>query len=143
MPKTQKTKLEEVREEIIKAVLEILDLKFGCEIVSKALTPNWYIILGEDVIKNKIQCARIDIQSPPYGIIDFDYKVVSKRNFKILGRPVTLEDCFIALEKRDVPFRIGEIIKVFDLWQLGKPLHQQPPKTISFLHDLFFNKKDE
>ena len=95
MPKTQKTKLEEVCKEIISAVPEILKLKRSINL--------------EDVlfILNKIQ-------------------------YRICGNWV--ENTVLIFCEEEGSF-------AQEMWQLGKPLHQQPPKTISFLHDLFFNKK--
>jgi len=56
--------------------------------------------------------------------------------------PITLEDVLIAFKPKITNKFIQDfeleyfILRLFSLWQLGKPLDNQTPKTIEFLNNL-------
>ncbi len=87
-------------------------------------------------------------------LIQFNGKVKYFRQY----RPITLEDCLIAIDKKELKNEYGDKTFVMintngmfetDLynweeepvfWTIGKPLHQQEQETIDFLWDLICNK---
>lgn len=133
-------KHEQLKEIIVKAVPDIMELTWGCRVKTK----NWGTV--------KITTLKDD------GYVDYlleDGKPADEESMlfykdeivEILGRPITLENVLIAINKKDIDYRImkwGEnkiMLGVVDkrdgtLWQLNKPLSEQSEDTIDFLLEL-------
>lgn len=142
MPNT-KDKLIAVKKAIQEAVPEILKLKFGCYFASNR---------GQGASKNPKQ---LYIGSGQYinnvGLIEeVARKDVFDENFKILGRPITLEDVLRVLQNSVIPmgdyslddgyFNIYKIEsdepEIEWSWLLGEPLDKQSKETINLLYEL-------
>lgn len=123
-------KLQKLTKAIQKAVPEIMELKFGCRILTTR---------GKELF---VSNENIDI------IKSFDTEI------EILGRPITLEDVLVAMRKkhdRDITIDARGVFLSYEddekldtrnflqtdfSWQLNKPLHEQSKETIDFLYDL-------
>jgi len=126
------TKLQELKNKINEAVPEILELKFGCRIKSYCY-PDTDIVIDD----------AIEIDS----LVGGKYATHERDNIEILGRPITLEDVLVAIEKQhEVILTVvkndngthitNEFAEVLRSWKWGKPLSQQPKETIGFLYNL-------
>lgn len=122
------TKLEQA---IIKAVPEIMELKFGCK----------YSFTDPRYPGRAIAWLNWNESEIP------DQK--NKKDIKIIGRPITLEDVLRVLKKNTdlwvysvtvngsiVEINNVEGVKKVSEWQLGKPLSEQSEETIKFLEEL-------
>lgn len=132
---------EELRQVIIKANPEIMELKFGCEIMcgfSKA-----FIITDHN--KDTVTAFFPTRNSPP----DFDF--ISKSEILILGRPIRLADVLLAYQKlkdRHILFSLtsqgGFQIKQGEpssCWNLKDDnLDRQSDETQEFLYNLLVTK---
>jgi hypothetical protein len=140
-----KTKLKELRELIFKCEevkKDVLELKFGCWVKVKTLTPVGLIPNG--LIINKVKYLEDKFEVQYYNAKR--QKVVID-NLEIIGRDITLEDVLRALYSSD---NCGDIIYEYDSiieyvgeareksikWQLGKPLQFQSPECINNLINL-------
>ncbi len=141
------TKLEAVREAILKAVPEIVELKFGCVITAKNRMMQY---IGKDN-------GQIALKLDDGALLIVD----SLGDVQVLGRPITLEDVLRAIGKKTnnswaVENRLGAFLewgtngdgvmafyepagKDRPCWTLGLPLDQQPEPVIDFLHSLLAN----
>jgi len=122
-------------EKIIEAVPEIMELKFGCEVIVETSKAG----LQQTVITGWMSDGK-------YMTWSFGEKA-EKDIKKILGRPITLEDVLRAIEKNPPiePFFVsitghfhkqfenGDMSSTLAKWQLGKPLSEQSPETLQFL----------
>lgn len=138
-----KEKLEQLTKAIQSVVPSIMRLEFGCKIETK----NEYDIpnIGR---MNKI----ISEYNPDSNELKIDCGWYKKDRFKIFGRDIQLEDCLIAIEKKDLNYAItstGYFIryggqsgnslthKITNIkWQPNKPLQDQSDETKDFLFDL-------
>lgn len=140
------TTLEKVREKIISLVPEIVELKFGCEV---RMTDKGNETLPSDFMFTD-------------GVVGRDYKVwrgesyvkviqmhdwINKGYYKIIGRPITLEDVLRAhctmfdwFGDRPLEYRIGktgqyeeQVASIYNLWHLGKPLEEQSDELKAFV----------
>ena len=122
-----KTKLEQLKEKIWKAIPSILELKFGCRIELN--------ILGKMII--------VDNNKTCLWIINKNGRVQSvMKNIlntcKILGRPIVWDDIALTLEN-DMNWFITRQGRIFykgnevAIWEWGKLLDQQSEETIDFL----------
>lgn len=122
--------LEQVREAIIKAVPEIVELKFGCQVKLDGLK-------GYD--------GGVATLAVPHagGWLDTGGIYLNPKELTIIGRPVQLADVLraIGLKGRSIfhVYADGKIggswgtYKDELAWDLSKPLDQQSPETIDFL----------
>ena len=127
-------KTEKIREIIIKAVPEIVELKWGCVI-------EW---LGPKRIVYKDEEGILYYWSGSSALNPFH----KNRIEKIIGRPITLEDVLVAVD-RQVLIGNGETLSyldlvsfIYDKWQLNKTLEDQDEPTIDFLYKLLVDNKE-
>lgn len=79
-----KTNLEIVREAVIKAVPEIIELKFGCRV--KGIANHLPPVEGE---------IAFFVEEPPSFIVNSDFGLVgnyTKEDLNVIGRPIRLAD---------------------------------------------------
>lgn len=130
---TKEQKLKKLKEAIISAVPEIIELKFGCEIYIEGCDYVFTFVAkeNENYILKTEEGGYTIIPAPGY--------------IKILGRPITLEDVLIVLpEKLYVNSKTGKFGHFHNhdhfnppvYWKLNKPLDQQSKETIDFLYNL-------
>lgn len=146
-----KTKYNQLREEIIKANKDILELKFGCVVYRKNELRKYRVIAnnvsyGEDKIYLKLETI-------PQRLVIQSERIVSleefKKDFKILGRDIQLEDCLIAIpEEKNIYVSawtglfsiwsraLNEMVSQHINWTPNKPLRDQGDETLTFLADL-------
>ena len=127
-------KLEELKQEIIKAVPEIMELKFGCKIKED---DEVYTIIGENDGGYYVAFDNKKLFRAEIGTVDDE---------DILGRDITLEDVLIAIDKTEfkptrelivVKMRVANIVlSLLDIYELGKPLHEQSVETINSLNEI-------
>lgn len=145
--------LQKLENKIKELVPEIMGLKPGCKI-------RWSQIIGTvagfDIYKCKWQ-----FYNESNNIVPFDEK---PEDGEILGRPITLEDVLISLQKKELNIERefercclvtcdkeldNGMIEIAELewkgvksgteikWQLGKPLSEQSEETVNNLLKIF------
>jgi hypothetical protein len=134
---THEQTLAELTAKIVEAVPEITELREGCRLVNEgdAWHEHAVITMGGCMFNGTTKKKE-----------KYDPKI-----WKTLGRPITLEDVLIALQAKNgiheiayYAARTGTDIQKLNIcfkahetnWTLGKPLSEQSPETISFLHSL-------
>lgn len=129
---------ESARKKIIDALGgEPLELKFGCEVVLFGIE---YL-----VIQNK----NVFLQLYPYKRdkhgLDGNHHLRKNSNdwkyLEILGRPLTLEDVFLAIgESKDKQGSLVNEDKVYEkvmwMYRWGKPFSDQPPALHKFIDEI-------
>ena len=144
-----KTKYNQLKKAIIKAVPEIVALKMGCKVQNNWSKHKSYIFIRRKGRKSIFWSKQFKKE-----IEMFDKRSNEDREpFKIIGRPISLEDVLIVLNSKiqcliDVNWAKNEIrIKIENSvcisWQLNKSLQwhaENKPETINFLHYLICNK---
>jgi len=118
--------LEKLKKIIQKAVPSILELKFGCEVEKKKGMGFTERIIG----------VWYDQGFAGQTIIATDMTLENRyesKQYKILGRPITLEDVLIALRDNKNCLEMRRAWSVIRLWQLGQSLDNQTPETHDFL----------
>jgi hypothetical protein len=129
---------KEVREAIIAAVPEIMELKFGCRVRLKSSTDdNVHIILSSRETESGDRQYGID------GYVIGDFK---EKDFEILGRPITLSDVLRAMDNRRKENYTGmENINnqdyLLDIFDLEKDFDWQSDDVWRFLHSVLISKK--
>lgn len=133
---TTNEKLKKLKKAIISAVPDIVELKFGCKIISKKYREYGLvsIIYNYNVATNKIETNNIGAIKP-------------KDIFKILGRPITIEDILSVLKHKNIAIESNEYFilngnRIKIEWKFNKPLDQQPKETIDFLYNLIYEKNN-
>lgn len=141
----------ELVEAIVKAMPEIMELKFGCLV-------KMHDEISEFIQENPLVCMQCECTSGVHLKMPNQAGSMSPQSFckhrfeewfEILGRPITLEDVLMAIQETEkwnevsVCLDNGLGIALFygdnlpnNEWLLGKPLSEQSPETISFLHSL-------
>lgn len=139
----------ELVEAIVKAMPEIMELKFGCLV-------KMHDEISEFIQENPLVCMQCECTSGVHLKMPNQAGSMSPQSFckhrfeewfEILGRPITLEDVLRScvdlgtsrISSNTVMLWIddmsgGDIPETE--WLLGKPLSEQSPETISFLHSL-------
>ena len=137
-------KEQQLREAIIKAVPEIMELKLGCKVKD---------IFGKDC---RYCGHRTDDESEhrEFQVLDYDGILgeIEENDFNgvIIGRPITLADVLRAIDKTDLtktkqyveekwtmPEFAGHIVlKLIDMWDLTKDYDNQPQPVKDFLYNL-------
>jgi hypothetical protein len=134
---------QEVKEKIIEAVPEIMELKFGCKIeTNKKYSKEFY--LGKFSERSYIFCGSNGEFCETYP--------ESKNNIKILGRPIQLADILIAINQKKPRVFIqldqdGVIYKgeyecmdtVLARWDLSKDFDNQSDETKTFIYNILIN----
>ena len=124
-----KEKYNQLRKEIIRICPDIVELKFGCRVVSQVKD-------ATQTFNNTLIGCKI-IGANCYPTVS-NGSVHEDRIIEIIGRSITLEDCLIAFEPK---WSWTEAQKLYRLWQLNKPLQKQDDETINFLHSLICNNE--
>lgn len=131
-----------VKDKIVEAVPEIMELKFGCQFYDETDYPMTLVdlILDKKDRIIKLRTITCDIQNTRHGTpIDISH-------YKIIGRPITLEDVLRAGKKLTLYVNSkGQINTKNTLenkwhwcnWHLGKTFDEQPQQTKDFLYDIF------
>lgn len=135
------TKLEEIRQAVIAANPEIVELKFGCQVEYQENI--WNVA---KLVEKAILLVHIDgIRVTRFG----DYEgAISKYNIRIIGRPIRLADVLLAIgcdkdEEESYPGEgkevAGRILGICGFWNLREDdLSKQSGETINFIHQLLF-----
>lgn len=151
---TRATALRAVREAVIKAVPEILELKFGC--VVNNFLKGTAVILKVHKYEGESDCYDVAYYELPEMVVER----TPFNNWEILGRPITLADVLLAIgfvQKRSSYYcevGTGRFIKSkkIDLdtskdtdtgiyWNLRKDsIEEQEDSTLSFLAELLDKK---
>ena len=142
-----KTKYNQLREEIIKANKDILALKFGCKVSIPELKNNIAVIVHKERCE-KTSKDFVNVVFP----YDWNTDTYFVEDIKIIGRDITLEDCLIAGFKSLPKMNLGnpknaEIYKKYEKfvtdvtlqesqWKPNKPPQDQSGSTINLLWDL-------
>lgn len=148
------TNLETIKQAVIQAVPEIMELKFGCEVecTSPKLRAE-YDLVGKGICTDI--CVLWNVQAhhiSGHRRVDFQLILGEPQYFTILGRHITLEDVLraIGLTSND-NFKINSPygnIALMDYrekdgfyhhayWELGKPLEDQLEECLAFLAGVF------
>jgi hypothetical protein len=139
-----KEKQQKLIEYIQGEIPEILDLKFGCEVIIK--NKNF------PLVRNLITPIIFGKPNGEFKILDNDDWFSEFDVRENLGRPITLSDVLRVIEKvKPVPdlelFNVELSISKYGtngrdncLWNLEKDFNNQSEETINFLYDLLINK---
>jgi len=122
---------QEIIKKIIAAVPEIVKLKFGCRVLHK----------GIEKVMTSYHKDYKEI------IVAGSYKYYIKiKEVKILGRPITLEDVLVAINKtkKEIELKSKGILFYIDdktnqeiiNWKLNKPFHEQSDETKELIGNL-------
>lgn len=127
---TKNEQLKEVREWVIKAVPDIVKLKFGCEV---------YMDLGNIDGTSIIHTAYPEMDK--FFTIDNGKSYPMSSIKEILGRDIRLADVLLAVESLNnvnVGFVLrNQWLEILELWTMETDsLDAQSPETISFLFNL-------
>lgn len=133
---TRTENLEKITKACQKANPEIMELKFGCEILFKSIP---FILVGENYAGNTIAYADFGKQTKIIDQMKID---------KILGREIQLADVILIIGKKghynmDYNCHEGNIFLIMGdgthpraEWNLHLPLSRQSDETFQFLSDL-------
>lgn len=138
-----KTKLEELRKEIIKSNPDIVEIKLGIKV------SDGYIIgrvVSCNSEKKNSEVTSVIISRKPFYEEHATFQAYEtdflKENFEIIGRDINLDDilkCYKEVFRKNYGgiFRTeANLLEVLSVWELGKPLHEQSEATINVLHNL-------
>jgi hypothetical protein len=131
---------DKVRTRIIELVPEIVELKFGCEVNREGPGREFYVgECGADIALVRLN---------QHGTW-LPYNVPRERleSFKILGRPITYEDCVVAVKRHcGVPDKEradlmqtaagASCLAIGNRWEWQKPLDEQSDECIEFIGKL-------
>ena len=139
------SKLKQLKKEIQRLRPEIMELKFGCELLEKSINVVHTIYEFIEGIGIETDLENIDID-----------RFYQTKQYKIIGRPITLEDVLAVLSQEQDYEKIwaievdGQFISQNQSdgspfhesahWIYGKPLDDQSEETIEFLYKLICNK---
>jgi hypothetical protein len=143
------TKRDQVRAAIIKAVPEIVELKFGCQIKRFENTVDTVVKI-ESFADGKHVAHLVKADGDP---LSYGPRTIDIENWKILGRPIRLADVLVAIEeahkyRSDYEGRrvaIELVVATYEggyftrdrYWNLrADSLDDQSPKCIEFLHSI-------
>jgi len=142
-------KLQQLEAKIQEAVPEIMKLKFGCRVDAKDRRGHIHSAMWDKKFNEKNLSSFNFTHEEELRMETVFVDVKKGDNYKILGRPITLEDVLKARdlqakqedEKYGSHSRIstyiqGEIRDIVVNWKLNTPLNEQSEETIDFLHTL-------
>ena len=149
---TPQETLAAVRAAVIRAVPEIVELKFGCELSRKGQEDSrrlYKVIEDVGFGANDKKCW---INSVPFGSMPIELgkdMIENGGEFKIIGRPIRLADVLLAIFGTGLGYcspRFGDSTKLLlaernELggadWDLkNDDLSLQPEETVAFIHGL-------
>ena len=162
-------KYQQLKNKIIEAVPEIMNLKFGCkfEIKNENYKEEKKEGLFDYFIVNNKEWKRGNKRYLDYTVFggiqngwQGQMRTKDLEDIEIIGRPITLEDVLVALNKNrpltksgyiDAIDSSGEFITICGndepwarqpqiKWQLNKPLEKQSDETKEFLYNLLIKK---
>lgn len=147
------SKLNEIKAKVVECVPEIMELKFGCEVLVFKTDPS---------VSDTVATFLSFQQEEPHNAVLFFHKEscpfinshFSPKDYKILGREVTLADIFMTVSKCDLPegymfFNVnwrgnmelsGLSARVFEKWNFAETLSGQSSETIDFIHRFLFKE---
>jgi len=127
-----KEKEEQLRQKIIEAVPEILELKFGC-IIKRESAKITEIVIGEPFSPSICTgCLFVPVlKGKSWGNPEV-------RTIKIIGRPIQLADVLRAVEKKIGGRKPSYETDVLCVWDLPKDYDQQSDETKVFLYNLLY-----
>ena len=131
-----KEQIETIRQVCIKANPEIVELKFGCEVINNGISRFVTENRGNEIVTFS-------------GGISFSNKIKAfMENFEIIGRPIRLADVLLAIKDIPVEKKINilgndhmpqnsTLAHIVTFWKLDKDdLTIQSPETIAFIYEL-------
>jgi hypothetical protein len=150
------SKLEAVRKAIIKAVPEIMELKFGTIVKIPEFEEHKYYYGRSGISGDRFGAWLISAENNP--LPNYQCKFIENADIKrlnIIGRKIGLADVLLAARQvseynqngclREWPntsylplYREPQIVKLWDL--TNDYLDDQSPETIDFLYSLFYSK---
>ncbi len=125
--------LEQLTKKIQELVPEIMELKFGCQLLKKNIGVIFNIYSVVERHKSGGGYYRTELGDIKFGEID---------KYKIIGRPINIEDILLAdsIKRRWTGNLFidhsGGLNGTEYHWTFGKPLHDQSEETIKFLANL-------
>lgn len=130
------TNLQAVRKKVIKAVPGIMELKFGCNVQLK-IRGDLGFIINSDFHGSVIH----------WNFTIKETRCLKEDDLKILGRPITLADVLLAMEKAglemfttdswNVEVSSYDVAKILRLWNLSdNNLDNQSEEVWKFLNDV-------
>ena len=126
--------IRQITNKVVESVPEIMELKFGCNIVVAGIANDNPGCEKDIVVDSRIEneCVRTGyFGNVPINDIQ-----------EILGRDIALEDI---LQMKDTPKSLGSTreenaMRLYDFidkyWQLSKPLHEQSEECLEFIWEI-------
>lgn len=148
-PPMTSPQLDQLRQVIIKANPEIVELQRGCVVEVESY-------LG-GVFTRRKTVSGVSNKGDLYLTGGMSPNLYARESVtRVIGRDITLEDVLRTMQgnpKAPIGVDINgyfleceddltDLRLMFQRWTLGKPLQDQPPSTISFLHSLIVGDKD-
>jgi hypothetical protein len=144
---TPQETLAAVRAAVIRAVPEIVELKFGCELSRKGQEDSrrpYKVIEDVGFGANDKKCW---INSVPFGSMPIELEkdmIENGGEFKIVGRPIRLADVLLAIleppdkKKKEEKWKnLRGFLEPYIHWDLRHDdLSLQPEETVAFIHGL-------
>ena len=164
------SKLQQIKDEVVKVYPSIMELSFGCEFLwqEDSDTKDRYKVIDiyftEDIQTEirgfSMKAINLSKDFSQKDVVSFDNPEDWKEEgltfydlSEILGHPITLEHILGAINIDMFIYSVdtlGQFWKWFTeddeqeatgiVWTLTKPLSEQPPETIDFIHSLLFDK---
>lgn len=134
------TKKEEVKAKIQELVSEIMELKFGCLLKNERL--DLIIPITKERFDGDVMIRDWDGWHTPAWV---------RENYTILGRPITLADVLLAVEKRvldtnraSIKKEVGYLLDktyltILTDWKLPQPYDNQPEEVYELLHNILID----
>jgi len=139
-------KLQQLEAKIQEAVPEIMKLKFGCRVDAKDRRGHIHSAMWDKKFNEKNLSSFNFTHEEELRMETVFVDVKKGDNYKILGRPITLEDVLRAVEKEledsedfYVHYNGNMFVNPTNVkaeWKLNTPLQDQSEETIDFLHTL-------
>ena len=130
----EKLMRNKLKQKIVKAVPEIMELKFGCYLTGEGL--------HNALLIRKLQSTENHYNLEVFvGNYETSSSVYLKENIKILGRKINLADVLVAILRKNhqgIMSWVGtrNSIKFFKYWNLQKDIEAQIDEKIQFLYFL-------
>lgn len=144
---TPQQTLQEVRAKIIEAVPEIMELKFGCEILYEK---ELYIYIASTGMMTDLHqgcypifyIMRKNKLTFDDGINSICKRIHTEYEFEVLGRPINLEDVLGAIMGEPEDATMARYwVEILSIWQLGLTLDQQKTEVWEILNKILSIKK--
>lgn len=139
---TRQEKLAFIRAKCIETIPEIVELKFGCQLLAPWGRPVtiWDVIPTGHACENKYLSEGIHYFYDSHRKGEFLHENSTQDAYKIIGRPITLADIIWLLcngknEEIDYAQDYG-VMDVLNKWNLLKTLEDQAPETIDFIYEI-------